>query len=149
MVMYWKNCCVTEKLENKKFSIEVDKYSFQYEYQERFSGNIWKLYYNNKIVCYFEPFEGVTYEEMKFHLMEKKLEKKIYTKENIRVYALPLFQYQSKYKIIYTVDGAKFNCWNDDMQCVDEKEAVKKRLSQLYQYISEDALKKASEESWK
>ncbi|MCI8955670.1 MAG: hypothetical protein HFG29_01625 [Eubacterium sp.] len=137
---------VKEEMIVKEFKADIGTYDFKYKYQERFSGNIWKLFCNDKEVCSFEPFEGLAYEEMKEHLTRKELVKEIYCIEKIRVYALPLIQYERKYEIIYTLDGVNFYCWNNDMAYTDSD--IKQRLSELYKHISEEVLKKVCNQSW-
>lgn len=85
------------------------------------------------------------------HLTDTKLIKILVNEKEVHVCAVPLNNYNKTYDIFYTVDGNDYHYWNDENLYIDEYEnaaEIKNRLSRLYQYISEDELKKVSEESW-
>lgn len=126
---------------------ELGDRKFSYEYKERMRGVEWYLYINDNLVCRFPMFEEYTEKEMKKHLENKELIKIIYDNSDVCVYAMPLFEYEKLYQIIYSVGQNKYYSWNDDVENVQDK-VVKERLEKIYQYISKDELEKVSEKSW-
>lgn len=137
--------------------VKMEKDDLEYIYSENFpDGKTWRLYINDDYTGErIAPFEDWTHMKMRKHLSNKKLIKTIIDVGDVRVYALPLYQYESKYEFFYTVDGKEFFEWNkEDILYIEEEtggenfQETKQRLEKLYQYISEDELKKVSEESW-
>lgn len=139
-----------------KVVVEKGQYSFEYRYYESYNdGKRWYLDINGEYTGQrLYPFDDWTHEKMRKHLSNEKLIKILVDEGNVGVCALPLYQYESKYEILYTVDGKNFFEWDEDDIHIEEEikdedyQVTKKRLQKLYQYISEDELKKVSEESW-
>ena len=131
--------------------VQKGKDSFRYLYSENFThGKRWYLYINGNFTTYrFYPFEGFSSEKMKEHLSNSKLIKTVFDERNIRVYGVPLVEYESKYEIIYTVNDEDFYCWIKDVSNADKDSGAEKRLKELYKYVSEEELEKISEETWK
>lgn len=136
-------------------SIKKDGNTFGYTFEKRFiGGNRWKLAINKKYAYSFVPFEGLTKEEMKKHLTNIELIKVLVDNGNVDVFALPLEEYESKYIIIYTINGEKYSNWEEDVSYIEEYsegeylKEIKQNLEILYKYISENQLKKISEETW-
>ena len=140
----------------KDFAVEKENNSFRYTYVEDFlDGNRWDLYINNNFACSIDTFEGYDIKDMKEHLTRTELIRILVNKGEVCVYALPLEQYLCKHMILYTVDGERYWNWAQDVSDIEkygEDEYVKQTkqyLEKLYKYISEDELKKISEETWK
>lgn len=128
--------------------ITINETKLEYDYIEAFIGNEWYLYINGNIVCKFDSFEEYTIEEMKKHLENKDFIKVIYDNgDGVCVYALPLFEYEKSYKIIYSLNNKEYYCWNDDVENQNYDRA-QKRLSKLYKYVDLDSINAANEESW-
>lgn len=91
---------------------------------------------------------------MKKHLEKAELINTVFDEGKVRVCGVPIYEYESSYELVYTLDGKKFYCWSEDASYADAEydtphsEECKKRLKKLYKYISEKEMKKASEESW-
>lgn len=128
--------------------IKVGRDNFQYKFRESFKENKWKLFVNDHYVSFVIPFEGLSKKEMKTHLENKQLIKCLYDEKATRIYSLPWVQYQSKYKIIYTIDDEKFYSYSDDIELYEEDPGVKQRLDQLYEKYPKEELKKREQESW-
>lgn len=120
---------------------------FRYTFQEHFKGNRWVLYVNGNHVHNVDPFMR-SHKEMREHLANADLMQTVYDEGNIRVYAIPLIEYESKYEIFYTVNGVDFYCWSEEHFNVKTDSGTGNRLTELYKYISEEELEKWSEESW-
>ena len=133
---------------SNNLDIHIKNDSFQYKFREGFKGAEWKLFVNEQYVSYVTPFEGYSQKEMKEHLANEKLIKCLYDEENIRIYCLPWRQYESKYEIIYTLDGSEFYSLSYDVERYKEKSETKQRLDQLYEKYPKEELKKRAEESW-
>lgn len=156
----------TDNLEVKK-----GKDIFSYRYYESFSGNRWDLYINDNKVYSYSPWADE--EEMKKYLEEDaNAAKTLVEKESVKVYAIVSDTDENQYCIIYSVDGEEYSDWKEDVDYIKkaseedyfkeikqkkeksyeyEKNLFKKtkrNLKKLYEYISEDELKKVSEESW-
>ncbi|MCH5268099.1 MAG: hypothetical protein J1E62_07120 [Lachnospiraceae bacterium] len=141
--------------DGKKDEIVVQKGEdiFNYIYREQYSdGKRWELYINENYAFYVEPFEGLSYKEMREHLENVDLIKTICDEGNIRVYAIPFVEYESKYEILYTVNGIDFYRWNENVTEVAKSNKyateAQNRLTELYKYVSEEELEKWSKESW-
>lgn len=139
----------------KDFTVEKENNIFQYTYVENFTeGNSWSLYINDNYAYSIYTFTGYSIKDMKEHLTRPKLIRILVNEGKIQAYALPLEEYESKYTILYTVDGENYWNWAKDVSDIEnygEDEYVKQAkqdLAKLYEYISEDELKKISEETW-
>lgn len=136
----------------KDFTVEKESDSFRYTYVEDYlDGNRWDLYINGNFAYSTDTFEGYEIKDMKEHLTKTELIKILVDKGKVSVYALALDSYLNTYDIIYTLDGIKYHHWNQeiiDINEYEEVEGMKNRLAKLYEYISEDELKKISEETW-
>ncbi|MCH5252378.1 MAG: hypothetical protein J1F22_05335 [Lachnospiraceae bacterium] len=120
--------------------------SFRYTHEEHFKGNRWNLYVNEKYTYAITPW--LSKEEMRAYLSDVNLIKTIYDEGNVRVYSLPLGEYQSQYDIIYTINGVDFYCWDKDILNIETDNEVKNRLTELYKYIPESELAKQLGEGW-
>ncbi len=129
--------------------IKVGRDNFQYKFRESFKENKWKLFVNDHYVSFVIPFEGYSKKEMKEHLENNQLIKCLYDEQSIRIYGLPWVQYESRYKIIYTLDGEKFHSYSDDIEEYKEDPEIKQRLDQLYAKYPKEELEKREKESWK
>lgn len=147
-----KTKVINDSYETDEVIVKTEKDSITYHYSKMiFGGRTWYLYINGEYTGYrFDPFEAVPDKEFKEHLEKAELIKTILDEGDVRVYALPLVQYESKYKVFYTVDGKKFYEWKEDSYNGqwEEIQEVQERLDKLYQYTSEEELKKVSEETW-
>ena len=140
-------------LHYKKYSnnvnMQIGKDTFRYTYWEAFSGNKWDLFVNEQYVTYVTPFMGfMTKKEMREHLSRQELIKCLYDEGNIRIYSLPLVEYESKNVIIYTLNGSEFYSFSDDIENYTGEPELKQRLNQLYEKYPYDELIKREQESW-
>lgn len=133
---------------NNNVYLQIGKDKFRYTYWELFSGNEWRSYVNDHYVSFVEPFEGLSKKEMKEHLSKEQLIKCLFDEENIRIYSLPWTQYESKYKIIYTIDGERFYSFDYDAERYKKDPEIKQRLDQLYIKYPKEELEKREQESW-
>lgn len=129
--------------------MQIGKDSYRYSYWDGFKDNRWDLFINDNYVSFVVPFEGLSKKEMKEHLANEQLIKCLFDEGNIRIYGLPWVQYESKYKIIYTIDGEKFYSYSDDIEEYKEDPEIKQRLDQLYGKYPKEELEKREQESWK
>jgi hypothetical protein len=123
--------------------VKVNADTFHYEFVERFSGNRWDLYMNGsgRRTASFSPYDGVTKEEMRQLFSDSKNMTEKYNLENVRVYSIKLSQ--ENYitpTVIYTINGADFYCWNDDVEKSNQDAETNVRLLELYHHISESDL---------
>lgn len=137
------------KEHNNNVHIQIGKDKFCYTYWEAFSGNKWDLFVNEQYVTYVTPFMGfMTKKEMREHLSRQELIKCLYAEGNIRIYSLPLVEYESKNVIIYTLNGSKFYSFSDDIVEYTGEPELKQRLNQLYEKYPYAELIKREQESW-
>ncbi|MBO5073650.1 MAG: hypothetical protein J6C32_11875 [Eubacterium sp.] len=62
---------------NNNEHTQIGKDKFRYTYWEAFSGNKWDLFVNDHYVSFVEPFEGLSKKEMKEHLANEQLMRRI------------------------------------------------------------------------
>ena len=133
---------------NNNVHMQIGKDTFRYTFWELFSGNEWRAYVNDNYVSFVEPFEGLSKKEMKEHLANEQLIKCLFDEGNTRIYSLPWTQYESKYKIIYTIDGERFYSFDYDAERYKKNTEIKQRLDKLYEKYPKKELKKRELESW-
>lgn len=134
---------------NNNVHMQIGKDTFRYTFWELFTGNEWRLYVNDSYVTYVTPFmDFMTKKEMREHLSRQELIKCVYDKGNIRIYSLPLVEYESKNVIIYTLNGSQFYSFSDDIKQYKEEPEIKQRLDKLYEIYPKKELKNREQESW-
>jgi hypothetical protein len=108
--------------------------TFNFTFNESFSGNAWDLTMNNSRYCVVSLTPYKAKKEMKEILKSPQIIQAVFIENDVRIYAILLSEYHN-YTIIYTLNGTNFYCWNKEINLVKPDAEATARLAELYGFV--------------